>query len=75
MSNVTTNSNPATSRESPNDILALQISEVLVAAGLITDTHKTALLAKLKAGGVRQEDWNLWIDVATARQIAQENDK
>ncbi len=57
--------------ESPNDVLASQISEALVAAGLIKDTHKTPLLAKLKTGGIKQEDWNLWIDMATAPQVTQ----
>lgn len=56
--------------QTPNDVLAFEITEALVAAGLIKDTHKASLLAKLKAGGVRQEDWNLWIDIATAPQVA-----
>ena len=61
---------PAT-LQSPNDILASQITEALFAAGLIKYAHKGPLLAKLKTNGVKQEDWNLWIDVATAPQIAQ----
>ena len=64
-------SNPATpdrsqAAQSPNDQLAAEIADALVEAGLITDRHKAGLLAKLKAGGVRQEDWNLWVDMATA---------
>jgi hypothetical protein len=51
---------------SPNDVLASQIADALVTAGLIKDAHKTELLSKLKVGGVKQEDWNLWVDMATA---------
>lgn len=69
MSETATNAPTAAApTQSPNDMLASQITEALVAAGLIKDTHKGSLLAKLKAGGVRQEDWNLWIDMATAPQ-------
>jgi hypothetical protein len=57
--------NIATLVQSPNDILASQVTDALVAAGLITDTHKDLLLSKLKKGGVKQEDWNLWVDIAT----------
>ena len=56
--------------QSPNDILASDIVDALVAAGLIKDTHKGQLLAKLMANGVEPEDWNLWIDMATAPQNA-----
>lgn len=56
--------------QSPNDVLASEVTEALVAAGLIKDTHKGSLLAKLKTGGVKQEDWNLWIDMATVPQAA-----
>jgi hypothetical protein len=58
-----------TANPSPNDLLASQIAEALVTAGLIKDNHKNALLNKLKVGGVRQEDWNLWIDIATAPPV------
>jgi len=58
--------------QSPNDILASQVADALVAAGLIADTHKDLLLSKLKAGGVKQEDWNLWIDIATAPPASSE---
>lgn len=58
--------------QSPNDTLATQIAVALVEAGLITDNHKTQLLNKLRAGCVSQEDWNLWIDLATAPQAIDE---
>ena len=58
--------NTAAVVQSPNDILASQVADALVAAGLITDTHKDLLLSKLEKGGVKQEDWNLWVDIATA---------
>lgn len=56
--------------QSPNDVLASQVTDALVAAGLITAAHKGSLLSKLKTGGVKQEDWNLWVDMATAPQAA-----
>ena len=55
--------------QSPNDLLASQITEALVAAGLIKDKHREPLLTKLKTGGVKQDDWNLWVDIATAPQV------
>jgi len=51
---------------SPNDLLALQIADALADAGLVGDNRRGELLAKLKSGGVTQEDWGLWIDIATA---------
>ncbi len=53
-------------RKSPNNILAEQITSELSDAGLIPDNRKADLESKLKAGGVSQDDWNLWIDIATA---------
>jgi len=53
-------------RKSPNDILAEQIASELSDAGLIPDNRKADLESKLKGGGVSQDDWNLWIDIATA---------
>jgi len=62
--------NTTATTPSPNDLLASQIADALVTAGLIKDTHKGTLLSKLKAGGVKQEDWNLWVDIATAPPVA-----
>ena len=62
---------PAAPNANPNDLLASQIVDALVMAGLIKDGHKAALLTKLKSGGVTQDDWNLWIDIATAPQSTQ----
>lgn len=66
--------NPATPEtvQSPNDLLAVEIADALVDAGLITDGHKAALFSKLKSGGVRQDDWNLWVDMATAPEATGE---
>ncbi|RLC91433.1 MAG: hypothetical protein DRI77_13820 [Chloroflexi bacterium] len=58
--------------QSPNDLLAVEVADALVEAGLITDGHKAALLTKLKSGGVRQDDWNLWVDMATAPEATDE---
>ncbi len=52
--------------KSPNDVLAEEISDALVSAGLVLEKHRGDLLGKLKAGGVSQDDWGLWIDMATA---------
>lgn len=53
---------------SPNELLSIQVADALVSAGMIKETHKAQLLSKLKVGGVKQEDWNLWVDMATAPQ-------
>ncbi len=53
-------------RESPNEKLAGQIARELSKAGLIPENRSGDLEAKLKFGGVSQDDWNLWVDLATA---------
>jgi len=58
--------------QSPNDLLAVEVADALVEAGLITDGRKAALLTKLKSGGVRQDDWNVWVDMATAPDATDE---
>jgi hypothetical protein len=70
-------SNPATpdtpeAIQSPSDLLAAEVTDALVDAGLITDGHKAELLTKLKSGVVHQDDWNLWVDIATAPGSADE---
>ena len=60
-------------RMSPNDILAEQIASELSAAGLIPDNRRTDLKSKLKVGGVNQDDWNLWIDIATSPDSEEKN--
>ena len=52
--------------KSPNDILAEQIASELLEAGLIPANRKADLESKLKVGDVSQDDWNLWVDIATA---------
>lgn len=59
---------------SPNDRLADEVADALVEAGLILTTHEKALRGKLKAGGVTQEDWNLWVDVATSPKTEQDGE-
>lgn len=53
-------------QRSPNEVLAEEIVRGLLDAGLISEAHEAELERKLKAGGVTQDDWNLWIDLATA---------
>ena len=52
----------------PNDILAAQVAEKLAEAGLIPPNRQSQLLSKLKVGGVDRDDWNQWVDMATAPQ-------
>ena len=60
------------SRKSPNDLLAEEVAEALASAGLVPENRRSDLLSKLKVGGVRQEDWGLWIDVATTPRLTEE---
>lgn len=59
-------------QKSPNGILAEELVRGLLEAGLIPEDHKSELERKLKAGGVTQDDWNLWIDLATDPDKAEE---
>ena len=61
-----------TQQKSPNDILAEEIVNDLFEAGLLLENHKDELLSKLKTGGASQDDWNLWIDLATAPDRTEE---
>jgi hypothetical protein len=49
------------SNKTPNDLLAEEVSAALTSAGLVPDNRKADLLSKLKVGGVKQEDWGLWL--------------
>lgn len=59
-------------QKSPNEVLAEELVRGLLEAGLIPEDHESELERKLKAGGVTQDDWNLWIDLATAPGRAEE---
>jgi hypothetical protein len=59
---------------SPTHHLASEVTAALVEAGAISPAHREALLGKLTAGGVKQEDWNLWIDIATSPAPEQEGE-
>lgn len=60
-------------QKSPNEVLAEELVCGLLEAGLIPEDHESELERKLKAGGVTQDDWNLWIDLATAPDRAEES--
>ena len=60
--------------KTPNDILAEEIAEALSSAGLVPENRQADLLSKLKVGGVKQEDWGLWVDMATAPRQTMETD-
>lgn len=46
----------------PNDELAIQVTDALVAAGLISPSKQEEVLKHLKAGSARAEDWRGWIE-------------
>lgn len=59
---------------SPNEELAVTITDALLAEGLILERKKPELLSKLSAGSVREVDWHQWIEEAidvTSRDQAQ----
>lgn len=60
-------------KKSPNDVLAEELVRGLLEAGLIPEEYESELERKLKTGGVTQDDWNLWIDIATAPDRAEED--
>ena len=60
-------------QKSPNEVLAEELVRSLLEAGLFPEDRESELERKLKAGGVTQEDWNLWIDLATAPDRAEES--
>ncbi len=62
-----------TQQESPNDVLAEEIINDLIEAGLIPENRIDELRSKLKTGGASQDDWNLWIELATAPERAEED--
>lgn len=49
---------------SPNEELAVTITDALIAEGLILERKKPELLSKLSAGSVREVDWHQWIEEA-----------
>jgi hypothetical protein len=60
--------------KTPNDLLAEEMAEALASAGLVPENRKADLLSKLKVRGVKQEDWGLWVDIATAPRQTMETD-
>ena len=63
-------------RTSPNSALAEEIVADLAAAGLIPESRRDEVESKLKEEGASQDDWNLWVDMATApeRREGEENE-
>ena len=59
-------------KKSPNEVLAEELVQSLLEAGLIPEDQESELERKLKAGGVTEDDWNQWIDLATAPDEAEE---
>jgi len=57
----------------PNDVLAEDIASTLISEGLVPEDKKEQLLSKLKSGTAKQDDWNLWIDLATNPKTPKED--
>ena len=60
------------SPKTPNDVLASIICARLKDEGLIHDRHQNDLLNRLKHGGVSQDDWRVWIELAIEGNSKQE---
>lgn len=54
--------------KTPNDVLAEIITKQLIKAKLIPKNRMVEFKSKLKNGDISQEDWSLWVDVATDPQ-------
>ncbi len=52
--------------KTPNEVLAEQIRDALVGRNLISESHQSEVLAKLKNGSASSDDWCLWIDPTVA---------
>jgi len=61
--------------KTPNQELAEQVRNALLDAGLILDSRKAEVLQKLTAGNAASEDWNLWVDMATAPEQEEDTDE
>jgi hypothetical protein len=59
--------------KSPNDVLAEDVADKLVKAGLISKDKLDEILAKVKSGTASVEDWKLWIDVSQKKPAGGKN--
>lgn len=58
--------------KNPNEVLAEVITKKLSTSGLIPANRIADLESKLKTGGVNQEDWTTWVDMATSASQTKE---
>lgn len=54
----------------PSDVLAGQVIDRLIAAGLLRAEKRDALVAKMSSGGLKSEDWRLEIELSAAKGAA-----
>lgn len=50
--------------KSPSDLLAGQVIDRLIAAGLLRTQHRDSLVSKMASGSMKGEDWRLEIELA-----------
>lgn len=55
---------PVPQLKSPNEELAALITAKLIEVGLVTQLKQSEVGTKLANGSARQEDWQLWIELA-----------
>ena len=61
------------SEKSPNDVLAEEVTNNLVKAGLVSKAKLDEILTKVKSGSASAEDWKLWIDVSQKKPAGGKN--
>lgn len=54
--------------QSPNDVLAEQVANNLLKAGLISKTKLAEVVTKVKAGTANSEDWKLWVELSQTKK-------
>lgn len=55
--------------DTPSQVLALKITERMVAEGLLTAAAAKALQSKLADGALFAEDWRLPIELGTSKDL------
>ncbi len=53
--------------KTPSDILAGQVIDRLIAAGLLRADRRDSLVAKMASVGLKAEDWRLEIELSVAK--------
>lgn len=58
----------ATEQKTPNEELAARVAAQLVEAGLIPQGKLSDVCTKLADGSARQDNWQVWIEMAIDRK-------